>query len=84
MVALLVCYCLGAMVWLGYGRMAVMAAVGSTMLLYFKSELRGVARLTSQDWRSVLQFLGAVADRAAHPAQPGLRPYDASTRTRCG
>jgi hypothetical protein len=34
-----------------------MAAVGSTMLLYFKSELRGVAsRLTAQDWRSILQF----------------------------
>jgi hypothetical protein len=40
----------------GHGRLAVMAAVGSTML-YFKSELRGVAsRLTAQDWRSILQF----------------------------
>ena len=77
-VALLVCYCLGAMVWLGYGRIAVMAAVGSTMLLYFKSELRGVAsRLTSQDWRSVLQF--SVLSLIVLPILPnrGFGPYDA-------
>jgi hypothetical protein len=77
-IALLVCYCLGAMVWLGYGRLAVMAAVGSTMLLYFKSELRGVAsRLTSQDWRSVLQF--SVLSLIVLPILPnrGFGPYDA-------
>ncbi|WP_079434961.1 MgtC/SapB family protein [Zoogloea sp. LCSB751] len=77
-VALLVCYCLGALVWLGHGRLAVMAAVGSTMLLYFKSELRGVAaRLTSQDWRSILQF--SVLSLIVLPILPdrGFGPYEA-------
>ncbi len=77
-VALLVCYCLGAMVWVGQGRLAVMAAVGSTMLLYFKSELRGVAsRLTSQDWRSILQF--SVLSLIVLPILPnhGFGPYEA-------
>jgi uncharacterized membrane protein (DUF4010 family) len=77
-VALLVCYCLGAMVWVGQGRLAVMAAVGSTMLLYFKSELRGVAsRLTPQDWRSILQF--SVLSLIVLPILPdhGFGPYDA-------
>jgi hypothetical protein len=60
-----------------------MAAVGSTML-YFKSELRGVAsRLTAQDWRSILQF-SVLTDRAAHPAQSGLRPYEAINPIKCG
>ena len=77
-VALLVCYSLGAMVWLGHGRLAVMAAVGATMLLYFKSELRGVAaRLTSQDWRSILQF--SVLSLIVLPILPnrGFGPYEA-------
>jgi uncharacterized membrane protein (DUF4010 family) len=77
-VALLVCYCLGAMVWVGQGRLAVMAAVGSTMLLYFKSELRGVAsRLTPQDWRSILQF--SVLSLIVLPILPdrGFGPYEA-------
>ncbi|MBL8458484.1 MAG: MgtC/SapB family protein [Zoogloea sp.] len=77
-VALLVCYTLGAMVWLGHGRLAVMAAVGSTMLLYFKSELRGVAsRLTPQDWRSILQF--SVLSLIVLPILPnrGFGPYEA-------
>ena len=77
-IALLVCYALGAMVWLGHGRLAVMAAVGTTMLLYFKSELRGVAsRLTAQDWRSVLQF--SVLSLIVLPILPnrGFGPYEA-------
>ena len=77
-VALLVCYSLGAMVWLGHGRLAVMATVGATMLLYFKSELRGVAaRLTSQDWRSILQF--SVLSLIVLPILPnrGFGPYEA-------
>jgi uncharacterized membrane protein (DUF4010 family) len=77
-IALLVCYTLGAMVWLGHGRLAVMAAVGSTMLLYFKSELRGVAsRLTPQDWRSILQF--SVLSLIVLPILPnrGFGPYEA-------
>lgn len=77
-IALLVCYSLGAMVWLGHGRLAVMAAVGTTMLLYFKSELRGVAsRLTAQDWRSILQF--SVLSLIVLPILPnqGFGPYEA-------
>jgi uncharacterized membrane protein (DUF4010 family) len=77
-VALLVCYCLGALVWAGQGRLAVMAGVGTTMLLYFKSELRGVAsRLTPQDWRSILQF--AVLSLIILPILPdhGFGPYGA-------
>lgn len=77
-IALLVCYTLGAMVWLGHGRLAVMAAVGSTMLLYFKSELRGVAsRLKPQDWRSILQF--SVLSLIVLPILPnrGFGPYEA-------
>ncbi|MBN8442963.1 MAG: MgtC/SapB family protein [Dechloromonas sp.] len=55
--ALLVCYCLGAAVWLGYAKLAVMLAVGTTVLLYFKAQLRGMAtRLDARDWISILQF----------------------------
>lgn len=55
--ALLVSYCLGGMVWLGYTKLAVMLAIATTILLYFKAQLRGLAsRLTSRDWISILQF----------------------------
>lgn len=55
--ALMVCYCLGTAVWLGYAKIAVMLAVGTTVLLYFKTELRGIAtRLGPRDWISILQF----------------------------
>lgn len=55
--ALLVCFCLGAAVWHGYARLAVMLAVSTTALLYFKTELRGIAtRLKPRDWISILQF----------------------------
>jgi uncharacterized membrane protein (DUF4010 family) len=56
-VALMVCYSLGALVWFGHARLAVMLAVVITVLLYFKTELSGLAgRLTARDWRSILQF----------------------------
>ena len=55
--ALIVCYCLGAAVWLGHAKLAVMLAVGTTVLLYFKAQLRGIAaRLQAKDWISILQF----------------------------
>lgn len=55
--ALVLCYCLGAAVWLGYAKLAVMLAVGTTVLLYFKAQLRGIAaRLEAKDWISILQF----------------------------
>jgi len=53
----LLCYCLGAATALGFAKLAVMLAVGTTVLLYFKAELRGIAtRLKPQDWISILQF----------------------------
>ena len=56
--ALLLCYALGALVWYGYSRIAIMLAIATTTLLYFKPELRGMTqRLTRRDLVSILQFL---------------------------
>ncbi|TSA18263.1 MAG: MgtC/SapB family protein [Betaproteobacteria bacterium] len=55
--AVCVCYSLGALIWLGYPTLAVMLGVLTTMLLYFKPELRGLSQsLTRQDLLSILQF----------------------------
>ena len=55
--AMVLCYCLGAATWLGHAQLAVMLAVATTVLLYFKAQLRGIAsRLGSRDWISILQF----------------------------
>src|SRR5574340_11469 len=55
--AMLVCYSLGAMVWYGYSTLAIMLAIVTTSLLYFKPELHGMTqRLTRRDLLSVLQF----------------------------
>jgi uncharacterized membrane protein (DUF4010 family) len=56
-VALLLSYGLGAMIWFGLSTLAVMLAIGITTLLYFKPELRGFSqRLTRRDLVAVLQF----------------------------
>ena len=56
-VAILVSYCLGAMVWYGYGQIAAMLAIVTTILLYFKTELHGVTHgLTRKDLVSIFQF----------------------------
>ncbi len=56
-IALLLCYSLGAMIWYGYTQLAVMLAIGVTALLYFKPELRGFSqKLTRRDLVAVLQF----------------------------
>lgn len=56
-VALMLCYGLGAAVWFGYASLAVMAAIATTVLLYFKAQLHAVTtRLTHKDLISVLQF----------------------------
>ena len=56
--ALLLCYGLGALVWYGQSKLAIMLAIATTTLLYFKPELRGMTqRLTRRDLVSVLQFL---------------------------
>lgn len=56
-IALLLCYGLGAMIWFGLAKLAVMIAIGVTALLYFKPELRGISqRLQRRDLVAVLQF----------------------------
>ncbi len=56
-IALLMCYGLGAMIWYGLAELAVMLAIAVTALLYFKPELRGLSqRLTRRDLVAVLQF----------------------------
>ncbi len=56
-IALLLCYGLGAMIWYGLAKLAVMLAIGVTALLYFKPELRGMSqRLKRSDLVAVLQF----------------------------
>ena len=77
-VALLVCYALGAMVWFGHGSTAVMLAVATTVLLYFKAELHGISRsLTPLDLISILQF--SVLALVILPILPdrNFGPYDA-------
>jgi len=55
--ALLICYALGVLVWFGFSKLAVMLAITTTTLLYFKPELQGMTqRLTRRDLVSILQF----------------------------
>lgn len=56
-IALLLCYGLAIMVWFGYETVAVMLAIVTTVLLYFKAELRGITeKLERRDLISILQF----------------------------
>jgi uncharacterized membrane protein (DUF4010 family) len=56
-IAVLLCYGLGAMVWYGQSQLAVAIAVVATALLQFKAELHGFSeKLSSQDVASMLQF----------------------------
>jgi uncharacterized membrane protein (DUF4010 family) len=56
-VALLLSYGLGVLIWFGLSKLAVMLAIGITTLLYFKPELRGFTqRLARRDLVAVLQF----------------------------
>ncbi|MEO6421954.1 MAG: MgtC/SapB family protein [Candidatus Nitrotoga sp.] len=56
--ALLLCYALGALIWYEQTKLAVMLAIVTTTLLYFKPELRGMTkRLQRLDLVSILQFL---------------------------
>jgi uncharacterized membrane protein (DUF4010 family) len=76
--ALLMCYGLGALVWYGFSTIAVMLAIVTTILLYFKTELHGVTRsLTRRDLVSMLQF--AVLSFIILPILPdrNFGPYDA-------
>ncbi|CAG0124269.1 hypothetical protein RHDC2_00449 [Rhodocyclaceae bacterium] len=76
--ALLMCYGLGALVWYGQATLAIMLAIGTTTLLYFKPELRGMTqRLTRRDLVSILQF--SVLTFVILPILPNQNygPYDA-------
>jgi len=77
-IALLLCYGLGVMVWYGLAKLAVMLAIAITTLLYFKPELRGISqRLTRRDLVAVLQF--SVLTFIVLPILPDQNygPYDA-------
>jgi uncharacterized membrane protein (DUF4010 family) len=55
--AILVCYGLGAAVWYGNSTLAIMLAIITTVLLYFKTELHGITeKLSRRDLISMLQF----------------------------
>ncbi len=55
--ALLLSYALGVLVWYEYTKLAVMIAIATTALLYFKPELQGMSqRLSRRDLVSILQF----------------------------
>jgi len=56
-IAVLLCYVYGVLVWTGREQLAVTLGIVTTVLLYFKTELHGLsARLSSQDVASILQF----------------------------
>ncbi|MHB8914266.1 MAG: MgtC/SapB family protein [Thiobacillus sp.] len=55
--ALMLCYGLGVLIWFNEIQLAVMLAIATTTLLYFKPELRGISqRLSRKDILSILQF----------------------------
>jgi len=74
--AVVVCYGLGALVWYDYIQLAVTLGILTTVLLYFKSEMRGISQqLTRLDLVSILQF--AVLSFVILPVVPneGFGPY---------
>ncbi|HSG23561.1 MAG TPA: MgtC/SapB family protein, partial [Azonexus sp.] len=76
--AIIVTYGLGAAVWFGYSTLAVMLAITTTVLLYFKAELRQFSeRMTPKDINSILQF--AVLSLVILPILPShdYGPYSA-------
>lgn len=77
-IALLICYVLGVIIWYDYTKLAVMLGIGVTALLYFKSELRNLSqKLTRRDLVAVLQF--SVLTFIVLPILPdqNLGPYNA-------
>jgi len=76
--AIIVTYGLGAAVWSDYATLAVMLAIATTVLLYFKAELsRFSRRMTPKDINSILQF--AVLSLVVLPILPSqdYGPYGA-------
>ena len=76
--AIIITYGLGAAIWFGYATLAVMLAITTTVLLYFKAELRQFSeRMTPKDINSILQF--AVLSLVILPILPSqdYGPYNA-------
>ncbi|MCE1238499.1 MAG: MgtC/SapB family protein [Azonexaceae bacterium] len=76
--AIVVTYALGAAVWFGHATVAVMLAIATTVLLYFKAELKQFSeRMTPRDINSMLQF--AVLSLVVLPILPSgnFGPYGA-------
>ena len=76
--AIVITYGLGAAIWYGYTTLAVMLAITTTILLYFKAELRRFSeRTTPKDLNSILQF--AVLSLVILPILPSadFGPYNA-------
>lgn len=76
--AIIVCYGLGAIIWYGYATLAIMLAIVTTMLLYFKTELHGFTqKMDRRDLVSILQF--AVLTFIVLPILPdqNFGPYEA-------
>ena len=76
--AIIITYGLGAAVWFGYATLAVMLSITTTVLLYFKAELRQFSeRMTPKDINSILQF--AVLSLVILPILPSqdFGPYNA-------
>jgi uncharacterized membrane protein (DUF4010 family) len=76
--AIIITYGLGAAVWFGYSTLAVMLAITTTVLLYFKAELKQFSeRTTPKDINSILQF--AVLSLVILPILPNedFGPFDA-------
>lgn len=76
--ALVFCYMLGILAWHEQTTLAIMLAIVTTTLLYFKPELRGMSkRMARHDLFSILQFL--VLTFVILPVLPdhNYGPYDA-------
>lgn len=77
-IAVILCYCLGAMVWFGFSQLAVALAIAATVLLHFKTELHAFSeKLAPHDVSMMLQF--AVLSFIVLPLLPdeGYGPYRA-------
>lgn len=77
-IAVLLCFVFGVMVWYQYTQLAVALAIAATLLLHFKTELHGFSdRLAPGDMTSMLQF--AVLTFIVLPLLPdrGYGPYQA-------
>lgn len=77
-IALLLCFGYGTLIMLGYREPAVIMAILTTLLLYFKPELQSLSRkMTRADLNSILQF--AVLSLVILPVLPNedMGPYAA-------